>query len=87
MKTVTLEMPDELVELTGSRPENLSKDSLKILVLELFREEAISLGKAAELCNISIEEFMTFAASRRVPIHYTQQDLEDDRSQMRQVFP
>ncbi|TAK51295.1 MAG: UPF0175 family protein [Bacteroidetes bacterium] len=86
MKTITLELPDELLDAAGLSSDNAQLHSLKLIVLELFRENAISLGKAAELCNVSIDEFMNFAASRRVPLHYTEQDLEEDRTQLRRIF-
>jgi predicted HTH domain antitoxin len=47
--------------------------------LELFREQTLSIGRAAELCGVSVEEFMQFAAQREVPLHHTLQDLENDR--------
>lgn len=79
MQTVTLEIPDELVALAGIRKDQLSHDTLKLVVLELFREDLISLGKAAELCGLSIAEFMEFSASRQVPLHYSTTDLQQDR--------
>jgi len=56
-----------------------------LIVLELFREEALSLGKAAELCGLSISEFMEFSASRRVPLHYGEQELQEDREQFKRL--
>ena len=85
MKTVTLELPDELLDLAGFKTEHLSQETLKLIVLELFREEVISLGKAAELCGLSIAEFMEFAASRRVPLHYGEQELQQDREQFKRL--
>lgn len=56
-----------------------SREVAKLLSLELFREGAVSLGRAAELCDVSQAEFMHFAAEREVPLHYTLDDLEEDR--------
>ena len=83
MKSITLEFSDELVRLAGFKPEQLSKEALNMIVLELYREEALSLGKAAELTGMSVAEFMEFTASRRVPLHYGEQDLEHDREYFR----
>jgi predicted HTH domain antitoxin len=47
--------------------------------LELFREGAVSLGLAAELCGVPQAEFMQFAAEREVALHYSLDDLEQDR--------
>ncbi|MFQ5640703.1 MAG: UPF0175 family protein [bacterium] len=79
MHTVTLQLSDELVKLAKLKREHLSRDALKLLVLELYREEIVSLGKAAELCGLSLSEFMEFSASRKVPLHYGKTELEQDR--------
>ena len=51
----------------------------KLLALELFREGEVSLGRTAEFCDVSQAEFMQYAAEREVPLHYTPDDLEEDR--------
>ena len=35
-------------------------DTSRLLALELFREDKVSLGRAAELCEKPIEAFMEF---------------------------
>lgn len=79
MQTVTIHLPEELVALAGLSRENLSDETLRLVVLELYREELVSLGKAAELCNLPIADFMEFAASRRVALHYDETELNQDR--------
>jgi len=79
MQAVTLQLPNELIALAGLKKQNLPQETLKLIVLELFREELVSLGKAAELCNLSVGEFMEFSASRKVALHYGEQELREDR--------
>ena len=79
MQTITLELPDELVTLARLKRDQLPHETLKLVVLELFREELISLGKAAEMCGIPIAEFMEFSAERQVPLHYGESELQQDR--------
>ena len=40
----------------------------------------VSLGRAAELAGIGVEEFMEFSAHRQVPLHYTAADLAEDHA-------
>ena len=47
--------------------------------LELFREGRVSMGRAAELANVSVEDFMDFSAHRKVSAPYTDDDLKEDR--------
>jgi len=54
-------------------------ESAKLLALELYREDKVSLGRAAELCEMPIEAFMVFAGKHQASIHYSTADLEEDR--------
>jgi predicted HTH domain antitoxin len=47
--------------------------------LELFREEKLSLGRAAELCHTPLATFMDFSAKHGVPpLRYSLEDLEEE---------
>jgi predicted HTH domain antitoxin len=80
MSNVTVEIPQEALALSGLDDQSDSERARLLVALELFREERVSLGRAAELAGLSIEEFMEFSAHRQVPIHYTDDDLAEDRT-------
>ncbi len=40
----------------------------------------VSLGRAAELCGMSVQQFMEFSAKHQASIHYGTSDLQDDRN-------
>lgn len=79
METVRVEIPAELVRAAGLNPNDLSVETARLLALELYREDKVSLGRAAELCHMPVEHFMEFAARHNVPLHYAARDLEEDR--------
>ncbi|MBZ5724961.1 MAG: UPF0175 family protein [Acidobacteriia bacterium] len=79
MHTVRVEIPAELVAAAGLDAENLSAEAARLLALELYRENKVSVGRAAELCHLPIEHFMEFAGRHNVPFHYGADDLEEDR--------
>ncbi|HWD19633.1 MAG TPA: UPF0175 family protein [Verrucomicrobiae bacterium] len=79
MSTVTVEIPEEVFALAGMQGGSSSESASKLLALELFREGRVSLGRAAELANVSVEEFMDFSARRKVSAHYPSDDLKEDR--------
>jgi predicted HTH domain antitoxin len=58
---------------------NLSAETARLLALELYREDRVSLGRASELCQTAVEQFMEFAAQHKVPLHYGVDELEEDR--------
>jgi len=80
VSSVTVEIPAEALALAGLDDQPVSERARRLLVLELFREGRVSLGRAAELAGQSVEEFMDFAAHREVPLHYTAEDLDQDRA-------
>ena len=77
MTTVQIDLPTELLQAANVQMNSFAV--AKLLALELFREGVVSLGRAAELCNAPLAEFMEFAAEREVPLHYTSDDLTQDR--------
>jgi len=79
MQTMTVEIPAELVSAAGLNTSDLSAETARLLALGLFREDKVSLGRAAELCQIPVERFMEFAASHGVPLHYGEVELQEDR--------
>jgi predicted HTH domain antitoxin len=84
MATVNLELPADLVAQLGK--ENASQEAACLLALELFREQRVSLGRAAELCSTPLAAFMEFAAARGVPpLDYGTRELEEDRRTLDQL--
>jgi predicted HTH domain antitoxin len=79
MNAVQITVPAELLEAAGVNLADASRESAKLLALELYRENRVSLGRAAELCEMPIEAFMVFAGKREAPMHYSVVDLEEDR--------
>lgn len=79
METMRAEIPAELVRAAGWNPRNISAEAAAVLALELYRQDRVSLGRAAELCQMPVEQFMVFAAEHNVPLHYGADELEEDR--------
>ena len=46
---VRVEIPGELAVAAGLAPDNLSAQATRLLALELYREDRVSLGRAAGL--------------------------------------
>lgn len=71
---MSLVISDEIVKASGFSEEEL----LLEVVLLLFKEERISLGKAAELLNISQIRFQRLISDRGICIHYDVAELHED---------
>ena len=79
METVRVEIPAELARAAWLNTENLSVEASGLIALELYRKDKVSLGRAAELCHMPLEQIMEFAAQHNASLHYAAGDLEEDR--------
>jgi predicted HTH domain antitoxin len=79
MNGVQITLSAELLQAAGVNPADASREAAMLLTLELYRENKVSLGRAAELCGMPIEAFMVFAGQHEAPMHYSTPDLEEDR--------
>ena len=80
METVNVQLPSALLRAADLEESNLSAEAARMLALELYREDKVSLGRAAELCGTPIAAFIDFAAKHGVPpLRYTLEELDDER--------
>jgi len=80
MKTVRVELPSALLKAANLEEANLSQEAARLLALELYREDKVSLGRAAELCQTPLAAFMDFAAKHNVPpLRFSNEDLAEER--------
>jgi len=61
METVDVKLPSELLKAANLEESRLSEEAARLLALELYREDKVSLGRAAELC------FHGFCSEARCP--------------------
>jgi len=80
METVDVKLPSELLKAANLEGNSLSQEAARLLALELYREDRVSLGRAAELCQTPLAAFMDFAAKHGVPpLRYSDENLEEER--------
>jgi predicted HTH domain antitoxin len=79
METVNVKLPSELLKAANLEAGSLSQEAARLLALELYREDKVSLGRAAELRQTPVAAFMDFAARHGVPpLRYSFEDLEEE---------
>lgn len=75
---MSLVISDEIMKASG-----MSEDTLLIeVILLLFQQEKIGLGKAAELLNISQIRLQQLIAERGINVHYDVAELHEDIEQL-----
>jgi predicted HTH domain antitoxin len=86
METEHVELPAALLKAAGLDRRHLSEDAARLLAVELFREDKVSLGRAAELCQTPLAAFMEFVAQRGVPpLRYGAEDLEEEHQSIERL--
>ncbi len=75
-----MKLPTDLVEAANWENVDVSTEAARLLALELYREDKVSLGRAAEICHTPLALFMEFAAQHGVPpLRYSFEELEEER--------
>jgi predicted HTH domain antitoxin len=81
METVRVELPSALLKAANLEDGgNVSQAAARLLALELYREDKVSLERAAALCQTPLAAFMEFAAQHEVPpLRFNYEDLDQER--------
>lgn len=71
---MSLVISDDLVKASGFSENELFLE----IVLMLFRQDKISLGKASELVGLHRMQFQKLLADRDICVHYDVAEFQDD---------
>ena len=82
MSTISvLEVSQEILDSARLTPSELKVE----MALHLYAQRRLSIGKARELAGLTLWEFRQLLASRRIPPHYDEVDLEEDVATLREL--
>ncbi|MEB3339443.1 UPF0175 family protein [Okeania sp.] len=71
---MSLLISDQILQASG-----LSEDQLLVeILMMLFQQEKISLGKASELLGIHRMQFQKLISDRRICVHYDVVEFQED---------
>jgi predicted HTH domain antitoxin len=76
---MTVTIPDDLI---GNMQLN-EQDVLVDIAIGLYKREQVSLGRAAEIANMSSPAFLDELGRRKIPINYDINDLHADLASLR----
>lgn len=71
---MSLVISDEIVQASGLTENELFLE----IILLLFQQEKLSLGRAAELLNLSQVRFQRLISERGICIHYDVAEFQED---------
>jgi predicted HTH domain antitoxin len=78
---ITIEIPYEIIHTARMRPDELKCE----LAVSLFQQGKISFGKARELAGMNLWKFQQVLADRNIPVHYDENDYEEDLENLREI--
>jgi len=85
-KMVTLHLDDQLESLLHLTNQPVETAAREMIVLELYRRELISSGKAAELLSMDRMEFIRFSSKLGIPFFDMSEDeLRSDLETLRNL--
>jgi predicted HTH domain antitoxin len=78
---IRLRLDDDMLPLLGDSPEEIERQALEIIVLELYRRHTISAGRAAELLGMEQLAFVRWTGELGIP--YIDLTVEELRAELR----
>jgi predicted HTH domain antitoxin len=87
-RTIIIELPQDIERQLADEwgDETLPRRALEALALEGYRSEALSAGQVAEILGLTGEETDAFLRERGAYLHYSLEDLEEDRKTHERLF-
>ncbi len=77
---INVVLDEKFVAAMGSSDEPVDRHARQLIALELHREGAISAGKAAELLEMPLLDYIRFSRQRGVPyLEWDQEDWETEK--------
>ena len=82
MSTVrVVEVDQDILDSARLTPSELKVE----MAVHLYEQARLSVGKARELADMTLWEFRQLLASRRIPPHYDETDLDEDVDTLREL--
>lgn len=79
MSTLQLQLDDELVKVLNDLDGPMDEAVRELMVIELYRRELISSGKAAQLLRLPLKDFLQKTGRLGIPfLRMNSQELEDE---------
>ena len=79
---VKVTLPEDVAKSAGLAGRDAPELARFLLLLELYREGRLSLGRLAELIQVSQAELLERMAAHDTYLNYSAQDFEDDRKSL-----
>lgn len=76
---VAIELPEDIARRLETEWPDLPRRALEALAVEGYRAGLLTRGEVQRLLNLSWHETEAFLKERQAYLHYTEDDLQQDR--------
>ena len=83
---IMLKLPKSILALMGSMETNIEQSIIETVAVALYHRRQISLGKAAEIAGIPVEQMNQILAKHGVSLGYTTEDAVQDWNTLREML-
>ena len=83
---IMLRLPKSILALMGSTETNIGQSIIETVAIALYHRRQISLGKAAEIAGIPVEQMNQILAKYGVSLDYTAEDAAQDWNTLREML-
>jgi predicted HTH domain antitoxin len=84
MRQITIDLPQEITGQFGGA--EVEQEIKRYLAVKYYQDEALTIGKAAELAGMNRMEFEFFLGSNQIPISLlTYEDIRADLAKMKTI--
>jgi predicted HTH domain antitoxin len=84
---IEFELPKELFLKGRTLTQTVIKaEALKRLAATFYADGSLSLGKAAQLANVSKQDFLDFMATHNISLNYDVHELEEDLATVKEFL-
>lgn len=81
MPNLQIKIPEELynsLKALGYQDQDIEREFLEDVVLQLYSKHVISMGKAASIIGLSIQAFRELLLKKHLPVEYLTKDVYED---------
>ena len=83
---IMLKLPKSILAVMGSTETSIEQSIMETVAVSLYRRRQISLGKTAEIAEISVWQMNQILAKHSVSLDYTAEDAAQDWNALREVL-
>jgi predicted HTH domain antitoxin len=85
MKTLLIEIPEDIIPHLRLPPRNLKQELKKELAVHLYAEGLLPQASACHLAEMNRIAFERLLGERQIPVRYTSEDLDRDLQALREL--